>query len=106
MGSLHHQIPFQTAFDYVQLSVEKRVTNPLWKVRELLCIQSGTGGGRPNARRRRRPGSRGADWSQILPSPTFNRHLKVCNDFVADIIKQARNDPNLAERNDLLAHCE
>jgi len=31
IGSLHAEIPFQTAFDYLQIETEKRVTNPLWK---------------------------------------------------------------------------
>jgi hypothetical protein len=32
VGSLQRSIPFQRSFDYVQLAVERRVTNPLWKV--------------------------------------------------------------------------
>jgi len=34
VGSLHRDIPFQKAFDYVQYAVERRVSNPLrmvWK---------------------------------------------------------------------------
>ena len=46
----------------------------------------------------------GRSAQQILPAPTFNRHLRVCNDFVAEIIRNARSDPDLASRNDLLAH--
>jgi len=33
VGSLHRDIPFQKAFDYVQYAVERRVSNPLRMVR-------------------------------------------------------------------------
>jgi len=70
IGSLHDNIPFQAAFDYLQVETEKRVSNPFWK---------------------------------IIPSPKYNRCVKICNEFVQQIITQARTDTGLRDRGDLLA---
>jgi len=70
VGSLHAQIPFQKAFDFLQVEIEKLIAIPFLR---------------------------------YIPSPKYNAALKVCNDFVAEIIQRAKSDQHLAERNDLLA---
>lgn len=74
IDSLHKEVPFATAFNRAQVSIDDRVFFPLWRVMPFL----------PSERRLR-------------------ASLQVLDEFAFGLVRTRRSDPNVAEKKDLLS---